>query len=364
MLQNGDYDLAIKKSVHKLIKNPEKEKQLNVLSQAYKLANQKDQETIDYLRLSGESGVWDDIFRAYSHLKLRQEIVKTAPQAILDKLGFEYVNYDNEIINAKKKAAAYFYAHAQTLLAKGDKINARTAYNELLRVKELYSSYKDLDSLSKSALALGTSQVLFQLKNTSGMIIPADFNAALTKISVAELNRMWINYDMNEVQGRTYDYVILVNIKGIDVSPEALKEVHYNESKEIEDGFKYQLDANGNVMKDSLGNDIKITKYKTITCEVIETQQKKTALVSGEIEFVQVVNEQLLFTAPLTAQSIFENFAATAVGNVNALSAETKKKLGNKLLPFPTSAGMIMMAGDILKGMVKDIIYKNSSVFL
>ena len=117
-------------------------------------------------------------------------------------------------------------------------------------------------------------------------------------------------------------------------------------------------------MKDSLGNDIKITKYKTITCEVIETQQKKTALVSGEIEFVEVANEQLLFTAPLTAQSLFENFAATAVGDVKALSAETKKKLGNKPLPFPSSAALILMSGDILKGMVKDIIYKNSSVFL
>ncbi len=364
MLQNADYDSAIKKSVHKLIKNPEKEKELTVLTQAFKLANQKDQDKIDYLKLSGEPGVWDDIYKAFNRLKARQIIVKTAPQVILDKLGFVAVNYDSEILNAKKKAAAYFYAHAQTLLEKGNKIDARLAYSELLRVKELYSSYKDLDSLSKAALSLGTSQVLFQLKNTSGMIVPADFNAALTKISVAELKRLWINYDMNEVEGRTYDYVILVNINNINVSPDALKEVHTTESKEIEDGFTYKFDANGNVMKDSLGNDIKIPKYKTITCEVIEVQQKKTALVSGVIEFVEFKNEQILYTAPITTQSLFENYSLTTVGNINALSEETKKRIGNKPLPFPNSAAMILMAGDILKGIVKDIIYKNASVFL
>lgn len=364
MLQNADYDSAIKKSVRKLIKNPDKAKELTVLTQAYKLANQKDQDKIDYLKLSGEPGVWDDIYKAFNRMKNRQEIVKTAPQVILEKLGFVAVNYDAEILNAKKKAAAYFYANAQTLLAKGEKTDARIAYAELLRVKDLYSSYKDLDSLTKVALSLGTSQVLFQLKNTSGMIIPADFNAALTKISVADLKKQWINFDMNEVEGRNYDYVILVNINGIDVSPDALKEVHTTESKEIEDGFTYQFDANGNVVKDSLGNDIKIPKYKIITCEVIETQQKKTAIVSGIIEFVEIADEQILHSAPLTAQSIFENYSITTVGNINALSEATKKKIGNKPLPFPSSAGMILLAGDILKGMVKDIIYKNSSVFL
>ena len=144
------------------------------------------------------------------------------------------------------------------------------------------------------------------------------------------------------MEGRDYAYVILVNIKAIDVSPEALKEVHYTESKEIEDGFTYLLDKNGNVVKDSLGNDIKIPKHKTITCTIVETQQKKTALITGTLDYLNNESNQLMKTDPITAQAFFENYFATASGDLTALSDSTKKKIGNKFIPFPTNPAMIL----------------------
>lgn len=362
-LQNGDYDYAIKKSVKKLMKKPDNEKEIRVLTQAYSLANQKDLDNISFLKKTGEPDIWDKIFSTYSVMKTRQEKVKTLPQSILNKSGYVYVNYDQEIIEAKKKAAAYFYAHAQTLLNKGDRANARTAYYELLKVKEYYSSYKDNDSLVNRALLQGTANVLFKIKNQTTILLPADFETALTKISLTELNKLWINYDVNEVKDRTYDYVILVNIKAIDVSPEFLKEIHYQESKEIEDGFTYLLDKNGNVVKDSLGNDIRIPKYKTISCDVVETQQKKTVVITGTLDYLNNETGQLLKTDPVTAQTFFENFYATANGNVLALKDETRKKTANKPMPFPANPAMILLAGDVMKGMVKDIIRKNKALF-
>lgn len=362
-LQNGEYDNAISKSVKKLVKKPSKAKELSVLTQAYKLANQKDIDNITYLKKTGEPDIWDKIFSTYLEMKTRQEKVSVLPQTLLDLLGYEYVNYDQEIIEAKKKAAAYFYVHAQSLLKKGDRANSRTAYYELLKVKEYYSNYKDNDSLIKVALVNGTANILFKIKNQTTILLPADFEAALTKISLTDLNKLWLNYDVNEVKGRTYDYIILVNIKGIEVSPESLKEVHYSESKEIEDGTTYLLDKNGNVVKDSLGNDIKIPKYKTISCDVVETQQKKTAIITGTLDYLNNETNQLLKTDPVTAQTFFENFYATANGNVLALKEETKKKIGNKPMPFPSNPAMILQAGDILKGMVKDIVWKNKYLF-
>ena len=363
LLQNGAYDPAIIQSVKKIQKKPDKLKEIEVLTQAYKLANQKDLETISYYKKTGEPDIWDKVFSTYKELKERQNMVMVLPQSILSKIGYEYVNYDQEIIEAKKKAAGYFYAHAQTLLAKGDRSDSRNAYYEFIKVKAYYSSYKDVDSLLKVALVNGTANILFKIKNQTTLLLPVDFETALTSISMTDLNKLWLNYDTKEVKDRSYAYLILVNIKAIDVSPEAVKEVHTTESKEIEDGFTYLLDDKGNVVKDSVGNDIKLPKYKTISCEVIEVQQKKTAIISGTLDYIDNESEQLLKTDPITAQWLFENFCATAVGDINALKPETKAKLGNKPLPFPANPAMILLAGDVLKGMVKDIVWKNKYLF-
>ncbi|MFA4852023.1 MAG: hypothetical protein WC599_05845 [Bacteroidales bacterium] len=362
-MQKGEYDMAISKSVKKLMKKPEKVKEISVLTQSYKNANQKDIENITYLKKTGQPDIWDKIFITYFKMKKRQESVRVLPQPILDKIGFEYVNYDQEIIEAKKKAAEYFYIHAQSLLKKGDRSNSRSAYYEFKKVKEYYNSYKDADSLLTVALFQGTANILFKIKNQTTILLPADFEEALTKISLSDLNKLWLNYDAKEVKGRSYDYEILVNIKAIDVSPESVKEIHYIETKEIEDGFTYLLDQNGNVVKDSLGNDIKVPKYKTIVCEVIENQQKKTAIITGTLDFLSKETNQLIKTDPITAQTFFENYCAMAVGDINALKAETRKKIGNRPLPFPSDPAMILQAGEILKGMVKDIIWNNKYLF-
>jgi hypothetical protein len=363
LLQKGEYDEAINKTVKKLSNNPEKEKGIDILKKAYGLANQNDLETIAYLKKTGEPDIWDKIFNIYYKLKNRQNMVKVLPQALLTKIGFEFVNYDEEIIQAKQKAAAYFYVHAQSLLAKGDRSDARNAYYELNKVKGYYTDYKDADSLIDVALFKGTAYILFQIKNQTTLLLPEDFETALTSINIGDLNKLWLSYDSKEVKGRSYAYLIMVDIKSIDVSPDALKEVHTTETKEIEDGYTTLLDDHGNVVKDSLGNDIKIPKFKTISCEVIQVQQKKTAIISGTIDYIDNENNQLLKTDPVTAQSIFENTSATAIGDPDALKPETKAMLGNRPLPFPSTPAMILLAGDILKGMAKDIIWKNKVLF-
>ena len=44
-----------------------------------------------------------------------------------------------------------------------------------------------------------------------------------------------------------------MRLTNIEVSPEQIKEREYEDTKEIEDGFEYVLDGNGNVAKDSSG---------------------------------------------------------------------------------------------------------------
>ncbi|HQI46538.1 MAG TPA: hypothetical protein PLC59_10825, partial [Bacteroidales bacterium] len=340
-----------------------KSKEILILKQAYSIANQTNKESIAYLKKTGEPDVWDDLFSIYLKMKARQNKVKTLPQTILDKIDYKYVDYDLEIIEAKKKAAEYFYVHAQTLINKGDKENSRTAYSELLKVKEYYNYYKDTDSLLTVALNNGKTHILFNIENETTILLPADFETELTKISLTDINKLWINYDVAEVEGRTYSYKATLNIKVIDISPEKIKEVHYTDSKQMEDGFTYLLDKNGNVVKDSLGNDIKIPKYTTISCAVIETQQRKSAVVSGTLNMVNTETNQLVKTDPVTAQTFFENSYVVINGNIKALTEESKKKLKNKPLPFPSDPALVLQTAEILKNAVKDIMVRNKYLF-
>lgn len=365
-LDRGQYDMAIRKSVKKLKKKPSNVKEIQVLQRAYHLANQSDKEKINFLKLEGNPDIWEQVYSTYLRMKNRQDLVKTLPQLWLPggrPVNFELVNYDEEIINAKRKAAEFYYTKGVLLLENNTRESAREAYYNFMNVKKFFKEYKDIDAKISEAIAKGTSYVLFKMENNSGMIIPQAFQDEMFKISLHHLNRQFIQYHTKPLNDVYYDYTILLVIKSIDISPEGVKEVHYSESKEVQDGFQYVLDDKGNVKKDSLGNDIKVPKFKTITCNVIEIQQSKVARVFGTVDFINNNTKQLLKTIPINAESVFQNFAATAQGDLNALSPKTAKKLGNKPLPFPSNEDMIMRCSETIKNMTKSFIDNNSELF-
>jgi PBP1b-binding outer membrane lipoprotein LpoB len=361
-LRNGRYDDAIKKAAHKLKINPDKIKEIPILEQAYSLANNQDIERIAFLKKSGQPDIWDEVFDRYNQLKMRQDIVKTLPPEVLSKINFTPANYDNDILESKRKAAEYFYVHALTLLDKNDRMLARQAYDELLKVKGYYPNYKDVDNQIDKAFIMGTTNVLFKMNNLAPVGLPSGFEDELLKIAIKDLNTKWINFDSREVNGQNYDYVILLNIKGIDVSPERIHENTWVESREVEDGWQYQYDAHGNVMKDTAGNDIKIKKYKTISCQILETQMNKTSVVSGVIDFYDNQTNQLLKSEPINANADFNYNFLQAHGDFDALKTETRNRLGRPM-PFPNDLEMIMMADNILKDVAKNIIISNKFLF-
>jgi tetratricopeptide (TPR) repeat protein len=366
MLNSGNYDQAINKSIKKLKRNPGKEKEILVLQKAYKKANDRDKEKIQFLKADGTPDNWDNIFSLYTQMSYRQEKIKPLlPLEIASThqpAVFEILNYDQEIINAKQKAAEYFYVHANSLLDKNDKIEARKAYNEFQQVKSYYPNYKNVDELLKKAWTLGCSYVLFKMENRTGVPLPPNFEEELTKISLSDLNANWLLYETKENKQHHYDYTILVNMKQIDVSPESVKEINNTEFKEVQDGYEYLLDDKGNVKKDSLGNDIKKPKYKTIKCMISETYQSKKAIIGGTLDYMNNNTGQLIKTNPIASENFFEYSSATAIGDLNALKPESRNKLGKKPVPFPNNFDMIFKAGQSLKGMVKDIIWSNKGI--
>lgn len=360
-LNRGNYAAAVHKSVRKLRKNRTNTKEVFVLEQAYSKANQQDFDRIEFLKKEGNPDIWDEVFSTYSTLKNRQDYVKTVlPLKVSGReANIPVRNYDEELIAAKKKAAEYFYAHGNQLLSKNDKFEARKAYSDFQMVKNYYSNYKDVDDLLLKSRSMGVSRAMLKMDNKSGIPLPKEFEEDLFKISLNDLNSTWMIYDTKYNKDANYDYGLIANIKTIAVSPESVKEIRSNETMEVPDGFSYVLDKKGNVMKDSLGNDIKIPKTKTISCTVIQVLLHKQAVISGTLDYVDIRTGQLLRSDPITSEVCFDNISATAIGDLNALKPETKQLLNNRPMPFPSDPAMLMQSSHTLKEMIKGIVYNN-----
>lgn len=363
LLNRGAYDAAIQKSIHKLRKNKTKEKEIHVLELAYKKANTRDQENINYLKVEGQPDMWDKVFVNYSQMKSRQELVKTILPLNVPSTKrpaeIAIVNYDEEIVKAKQKAGEYFYVHAVSLIEKGGRENGRQAFAELKKTKEYSPGYKDVDKQLLIARSIGISRVLFKIENKSGILLPPSTEADLKKNSVHELNGEWIEYFSNAETGVNYDFTIKLELKLIELSPEKEKEVHYIETNDVPDGTEYLLDAKGNTVKDSTGKPIKVTKYRKATCNVVEHIQSKHAAINGSLDYINNSTGQLLKTEPIVSETHFENRFAMAFGDLTALKKETQAMLNRGRMPFPPAAKMIEDAGKAMKEKVKSITWNN-----
>ena len=125
------------------------------------------------------------------------------------------------------------------------------------------------------------------------------------------------------------------------------------------DGWKYKLDRNGNVMKDSLGNDIKTDVYKVVTARVMYTTQSKNVLVGGDVLYRDLLKGRDIDRHPLASEFIFENEFANFRGDERALTEKDLDFMENDFIPFPSNSQMILDAGDNIKSRLKDILKNN-----
>lgn len=362
LLQKGYYDSAIARSVQELKEKPDNKKEITVLAKAYKLANELDNERIKFLKQSKEPQVWEEIYAGYSRLKSRQDMVKPLDESILQAINFTPVDYDQDIIDSKRKAADFLFGRGKTLLAKNDRLDAREAYACFSKVKEYLPAFTGIDDKINEAYARGITYAYFKIQNTSTKALPRLFEEDLLKISMEGIHNDWVNFNTRYDNRIKYDYTIILNIRKIEVTPELMASSDFVESKEVEDGWEYVLDAKGNVTKDSAGNDCKRTKHKTIKGYVTKFSLGKNATVSGTLDFFDNSSGQVVKTDPVSADSKFEFIYASVKGDQDALTPETRKMIGLKITPFPNNEEMIFRTSEALKQLAKNIISANQQL--
>ena len=361
-LEAGNYDAAISKAVTELRKNPKSSKDIESLERAWNIALEQDNERIRYLKMEGLANAWDEIYLIYKKMNDRQALVRTVTPLQYEgrTIQFPYVDYMAEMVAAKKKAADFYFAHGQELMKNGTKDSYRQAYAEFARAREYVGDYEGIDRMMQESRYLGISRAFVTLHNYSALKFPDDFEKELLALDLPRLNSDWVEYHTDVPGSDTqFDYVVSINIRTVAVSPDKQFDRDTLIKARVEDGFDYVKDARGNVMKDSLGNDIKITKYKDLQCALIQTFQVKECVIGGDVEIKSAYPDKTIKKEPIGATSNFRHVSARAIGDVNALSAEQKQLLQSKVIEFPTDIDMVIMCTENLKKAIRGFMETN-----
>lgn len=364
--RKGNYDDAIDICVKRLIDNPDKSEYILIMEEAFRRANDEDLAAVKALNAEGRPDRWEDIYFIYQRIYVRQEKIKPLMPLYVGAeerdAEFKFVDAVGELNNAKKNAAAYWYADGMLKLNTGDMYKAREAYYTLQNIHRYYAEYKDVDDQIAKAKALGMADALFLLQNNTTGNYNYNVQQAINKFTVREDYGTWYRV-YNTLAEKDAEFTIELILREVQAFPEKVSTNRYQESKEIIDGYEFVYDAQGNMVLDSLGKPVKVPDYKTVTAWVTETWQEKVATISGEVLYKDK-SGRVLRSIPVRSDAVFQNYYATATGYYEALSAQSKQKIGGAPVPFPSDDQLLVDAVNQMQCNVNDVLDDNNEQYL
>ncbi len=366
MLSNGDYDGAIYSAIDALRSNKNakgKQDYVYLLEEAFAKAKQRDLETLNLLSKEKSPANYEKIYNLYTQLNSRQERIKPLLPLQLLKEGrnaiFPMDDYSDDLVNSKSNLSGFLYANAKKLMTSKNKLDFRQAFDDLTYLEKLNPNYKDVRTLMDDAQFKGTDFVHVYTKNETNMVIPVKLQDDLLDFSTYGINDKWTVYHNNKQKNISYDFAMMVNFRAIAISPEQIKEKQFIKEKQIKDGVKNLVDANGNIVKDSLGKPIKVDNMKSITVSIYEFTQFKSCKVTAKVDYINLKTNQLLDAYPVTSEFIFSYIYANYNGDKRAVEETYYQYFDRRAVPFPTNEQMVYDTGEDLKLKLKNIITNN-----
>ncbi len=360
-LNTGNYDQAIYNALKKLETNKDKKRKQDyivLLQDAFYKAVDNDLTTIKHLKKDNNPDLYEDIYETYTKLNRRQESIKPVlPLTINGKsVQFKFKDYSDDIVSYRVKTSEYLYEKGLQLLNSVDKMKIREAYDNFKYIEDINPNYKNSRNLIQEAHEKGSDYIIVSIENQTQQIIPQRLEDDLLNFDTYGLNKFWTVYHANENDNINYDYAMQLQMKQINISPEQIKEREFLREKEIKDGWEYQLDSEGNVMKDTLGNDIKVDKFVNLKARYLESHQIKSTQIIADVVYLDLQSNQVLDRFTIDSGFVFENIFGSFRGDKRALTKEDKDIINNRIMPFPSSEEMVFDTGEDLKFKLKKII--------
>ncbi|WP_318345411.1 hypothetical protein [Flagellimonas baculiformis] len=365
-LNTGNYVTAMDKAIKNLAENKTKkgnQEYITLLEEAFAKNAEREEQEIAFLQNDGNPANLETIYNKYIQLKRIQERIKPLLPLRINDQGrnakFHFENYDNDILNTKDQLSEHLYENAIGLLKSAKyKSDYRAAYDDLKYLQEINPGYKETVAKMDEAYNKGLEFVRVEIGNLTEQIIPERLERELLDFNAFGIDNFWLQYHTNPLANVKYDYAMNLDFMEINVSPERVNETQIIKEKQIVDGWEYLLDRNGNVVKDSLGNKIKVDKMRTVTCKFFQFTQTKSAQIGAKVRFTDLKNGQEINAYPLSSQFVFEHIFANYQGDKRALENDLLVYLNAREVPFPSNEQMVYDAGEDLKARLKGIIAK------
>ncbi len=366
-LNSGDFDNAINLAVEKLQNNRTKkgnQPYVYMLEEAFAKASQTDLERVTFLKKEGNPEQLRTIYETYVDLDRRQERIKPLlPLRLLDRnrnARFDMKDYSSAIINSKRKLSDYMYTKASTRMAQArNKYDYRNAYEDFSYVNHINPGYKSVNLKLEESHSKGIDFVSVKIFNDTDKVLPKRLEDELLNFNTYGINDLWTVYHSKQQSGLPYAYEMEIAFVDIDISPERVTERHITKEKDIKDGWKYLRDRKGNIVKDSLGNQIKVDRYKTVRCDYYEFTQFKAVNVTGKVSYTDLDTGQVLHSYPLSSEFVFEHVYSDYDGDKRALDNDLLRLTQLHAVPFPGNEQMVYDAGEDIKQRIKRILKKH-----
>ncbi|WP_155087224.1 hypothetical protein [Winogradskyella ouciana] len=360
-ISHGNYDQAISEALRKLENNKDKKRKqayVVMLKDAYDKVLAEDLARIAHLKQDGNPELYKTIYESYADLEARQNAIKRImPLKIGNRtISFTFNDYSNALVDYRYKTSDYFMDKGLDLLDTNEKFNAREAYRLFDYVNSINPNFEDVRSLMQEAHVAGMDYVHVSIKNETHQIIPQQLEAELLDFNTYGLNQFWTSYHANADSNINYDYAMELQLKRINISPERINERQLLRERQIVDGWEYLLDDNGNVAKDSLGNDIKVDKIANVRARFFEVLQTKSVQVIADVVYTDLKQNQVIDAFTIDSGFTFENVFGRFRGDRRALNRDDRVLLNQRQVRFPTDAQMVYDSGEDLKLKLKNII--------
>ncbi len=360
-ISHGNYDQAISEALRKLENNKDKKRKQHyviMLKEAYDKVLTEDLAQIEHLKKDGNPELYKTIYESYADLEARQNAIKhVIPLKINGKtISFTFNDYSNELVEYRYKTSDYLMDKGLDLLDTEDKFNAREAYTLFDYIDSINPNFEDVRDLMQEAHIKGMDYVHVSILNETHQIIPQRLEAELLDFNTYGLNQFWTTYHAIADNTIDYDFAMELQLKRINISPERVNERQLLREKQIVDGWEYLLDDNGNVAKDSLGNDIKVDKIVNVRARFFEVLQTKSSQVIADVVYKDLKQNQVIDAFTVDSGYTFENVFGRFKGDRRALNRDDVNLLRQRQLSFPSDEQMVYDSGEDLKLKLKNII--------
>jgi len=366
-INTGNYNQAINSALKNLADNKTKKGNqvyIVMLEEAFEKNAARELQNITFLEKDGNPANLEAIYKGYTYLKnIQQRIRPLLPLYVMEEnrdAQFRFTDYDKVILDSKDELSNYLYDNALSLLKNAsNKRDYRKAYEDFRYLDEINPGFGDTKEQMESAYQKGLDYVKVRMVNDTDLIIPARLEEELLNFNTFGLDNLWTQYHNNPIKDVRYDYEMQVAFRDINISPEQVSEKQLVKEKQVKDGYKYLEDENGRIVRDSLGNEIKIDNFKTVTCNYYQFTQQKSAQVTGMVRYIDLQTKQQINTYPLSSEFLFQHIYANYSGDKRALDNALVAMLNLGAVPFPSNEQMVYDAGEDLKLRLKDIVVRH-----